>query len=259
MQIRSLTYKSDTASYAARVGGLPGLSTQDATAVLEVAQELAAQQTRADRVQVAAQRLLELLDGEVCGYNRIDLRAGHADVDFYPSVVPLASVGPEAMQDHPLIHHFMGTTDRLPRRVSEVASRQQWLGSNAYGQVLAPLGTSNVLAIPVRFSATAAEAYAVARGGRDFSDRDCSVAAAIQIALVAVHPPQEPAQTLPTLTRREHEVLVLLSQGCSAQTISHRLLISPRTVRKHLEHVYAKLGAQDRLTAVNCARAAELI
>jgi DNA-binding NarL/FixJ family response regulator len=51
----------------------------------------------------------------------------------------------------------------------------------------------------------------------------------------------------------------LLSEGFTAQAISHRLRISPRTVRKHLQHIYAKSGAQDRLTAVNRAREAELI
>jgi DNA-binding NarL/FixJ family response regulator len=238
---------------------MPGLRAQDAHAVLEVAQELAAQRTRAERVELASRRLLELLHGEVCGYNRIDLAAGHAEVEFYPAITHLNGLGPQAMHDHPLIRHFMTTTDRLPRRVSDVAPRQEWLRSNAYGEVLKPIGTSNVLAIPIRFSPSGAEGYAVARSGRDFSARDCTVATAVQVALVALNPPKQPPRTMDELTRREHEVLVLLSEGYTAQAISHRLRISPRTVRKHLQHVYAKFGAQDRLTAVNRARVAELI
>lgn len=243
---------------------MPGLRARDSLAVLDVAQELAAAPTRAERVRLASVRLLELLHGEVCGYNRIDVDAAHAEVDFHPAVVTFDGPGTEAMQDHPLIRHFLSSTDRLPRRVSDVAPRQEWLRSNAYGMVLEPVGTPHLLAIPIRFSAAGAEAYAVARSGRDFTARDCAVAAALQVALVALHPPVEPGPVEPRpttgdLTPREHEVLVLLSEGRSAQAISHELRISTRTVRKHLEHVYAKLGVQDRLSAVNRARETELI
>lgn len=241
------------------VASIPGLRLQDAHAVLDLARELAGQRTRAERVALASRRLVEMLHGEVCGYNRIDLEAGEAEVDFHPTLVHVGGVGPEAMGDHPLIRHFTTSTDRLPRRVSDVAPRHEWLRSEAYGQVLKPIGTSNVLAIPIQFTPRRAEGYAVARSGRDFSARDCAVAAAVQVALVALHPPAPPLPPEGGLTRREREVLALLGEGHPAQAIAHRLGISPYTVRKHLEHVYAKLEVQDRLTAVNRAREAGLI
>ncbi len=52
------------------------------------------------------------------------------------------------------------------------------------------------------------------------------------------------------LTGREHAVLTLLVGGLTATAIAHRLGTSPRTVHKHLENLYRKLGASDRLTAV---------
>ena len=42
--------------------------------------------------------------------------------------------------------------------------------------------------------------------------------------------------------------------GLTATAIGHRLRISARTVRKHLEHVYAKTGQHDRLMAVGYVR-----
>ncbi|MGH3359720.1 MAG: response regulator transcription factor [Nocardioidaceae bacterium] len=51
------------------------------------------------------------------------------------------------------------------------------------------------------------------------------------------------------LTERERDVLRHLSGGMTAQQIARRLGISSSTVRKHLEHAYAKLGVHDRLTA----------
>lgn len=54
----------------------------------------------------------------------------------------------------------------------------------------------------------------------------------------------------PPLTPRERVVLGLLAEGLTAQAIASRLAVSRRTVHKHLEHLYRKLGAADRLTAV---------
>ncbi|RYC03822.1 helix-turn-helix transcriptional regulator [Nocardioides zhouii] len=56
------------------------------------------------------------------------------------------------------------------------------------------------------------------------------------------------------LTRRELEVLALLSQGLMARSIGLSLGVSPRTVNKHLGNVYRKLDAHDRLVAVKKAQ-----
>lgn len=56
------------------------------------------------------------------------------------------------------------------------------------------------------------------------------------------------------LTARETQVLDLLVQGRSDHEIATALGISPRTVGKHLEHVYAKLGVQRRAEAIYRAR-----
>jgi DNA-binding CsgD family transcriptional regulator len=50
----------------------------------------------------------------------------------------------------------------------------------------------------------------------------------------------------PVLTRREHEVAVLIGQGLSNRQIAERMVISPRTVDTHVEHVLAKLGFSAR-------------
>lgn len=51
------------------------------------------------------------------------------------------------------------------------------------------------------------------------------------------------------LTRREAEVLLWVSYGKSNRTISDILSISPRTVNKHLEQVFRKLGVETRAAA----------
>jgi len=55
------------------------------------------------------------------------------------------------------------------------------------------------------------------------------------------------------LTQRESEVLLWVSYGKSSTDISEVLEISPRTVQKHLEHVYEKLGVETRSAATAIA------
>ena len=52
------------------------------------------------------------------------------------------------------------------------------------------------------------------------------------------------------LTVREREVLLSLASGDTDRQIALRLRLSPRTVHKHLEHVYRKLGVATRTAAV---------
>ena len=64
-----------------------------------------------------------------------------------------------------------------------------------------------------------------------------------------------PAPDLRGLTSRELEVLGLLVEGCSNQQIARRLVVTPRTVATHLEHILAKLGTPTRtLAAVRAER-----
>lgn len=55
------------------------------------------------------------------------------------------------------------------------------------------------------------------------------------------------------LTRREAEVLLWVSYGKTNKTVSEILGISPRTVNKHLEQVFRKLGVETRAAATAIA------
>jgi len=55
------------------------------------------------------------------------------------------------------------------------------------------------------------------------------------------------------LTRRQAEVLRLVALGSSTEQVARALGISPATVRKHLEHVYERLGVGSRTAAVATA------
>ncbi|MFC8621903.1 response regulator [Streptomyces anulatus] len=61
-------------------------------------------------------------------------------------------------------------------------------------------------------------------------------------------PAADPIET--ALSAREREVLVLVARGTTNREIAAELFISEATVKTHLTHVFAKLGAKDRAAAV---------
>jgi DNA-binding NarL/FixJ family response regulator len=60
------------------------------------------------------------------------------------------------------------------------------------------------------------------------------------------------------LTPREREVLTLLAEGRSSSQIARELVISPRTVGTHVQHILSKLGVHNRTQAVAVAHRAGL-
>ena len=55
------------------------------------------------------------------------------------------------------------------------------------------------------------------------------------------------------------EVLRLLDTSLSVPEIAERLVVSPSTVRSHVKSVYGKLGAHNRLQALEYARELKLL
>jgi DNA-binding NarL/FixJ family response regulator len=88
--------------------------------------------------------------------------------------------------------------------------------------------------------------FAVARG-------EAALDHAVQHHVIGAVAQAETTALPDGLTPREAEVLVLIAEGLSNQEIADRLVVSPATVKSHVNRVFAKAGVRDRAQAVSYA------
>jgi DNA-binding CsgD family transcriptional regulator len=187
-----------------------------------------------------------------------------------------------AMARHPLLRWFAVTNTQSPMSIDRVPDRIASAADKALvREQMSFVGLEQQLSIPYEQGATSYRAFVMARDGRDFDDCELELAVRIQPLLMLLNrqvsvlagrsapaiqsgPQHSVPQTLRhestsheqpnhELTGRQLAVLTLMADGLTAAAIGHRLGTSPRTVQKHLEAVYRKLDATDRVTAVRIA------
>jgi DNA-binding CsgD family transcriptional regulator len=119
---------------------------------------------------------------------------------------------------------------------------------------------SRVLTIPLAVGPQGVCTLALLRAAPDFAARDLELARQLQPVLSGLYALRDrdrgPALSAPCtdigiqLTARELAVLNLMASGLIATAIGRELGISARTVSKHIENIYRKLGTHDRTSAV---------
>ena len=117
------------------------------------------------------------------------------------------------------------------------------------------------MALPLRVDDGQLVSFVFNRGGADFSARELALldslrrpmAALFARAAAADHcAPVLDSEVLArhALTPRESEVLQWVSAGKTDRDVAALLGCSPRTVHKHLQRIYTKLGVETRTAAV---------
>ena len=107
-----------------------------------------------------------------------------------------------------------------------------------------------------RLCALAVRVTGPSSAGAEALDRLHSLHRALAQAPAA---PTDPAAGEPLLTAREREVLLSLSKGWSNKLAAERLNVAEATVKFHLRRIYRKLGAPNRMTALDIARQHDLL
>jgi len=80
--------------------------------------------------------------------------------------------------------------------------------------------------------------------------RDGSTTKALLDAIQSLRAPASAAGPRSSLTKREIEVLRLMTTGANTKALATRLRLSPATVRNHVQNILEKLGVHSRLEAV---------
>jgi DNA-binding CsgD family transcriptional regulator len=95
-------------------------------------------------------------------------------------------------------------------------------------------------------------AFFLVRGSehRDFSERDRALLALLGPHFAVIRERWERRHRPPLLSAREVEVLELVARGLTNVEVAAQLVLSPTTIRTHLENIFAKIGVHSRTAAV---------
>lgn len=119
-------------------------------------------------------------------------------------------------------------------------------------------GFTDAIAVGFRNGSNAVAQIGIGRVNHVYTPRDLAVLDLLGPVLRR-HLRTEPTPTLPgSLTVTERRVLNHVAAGRSNSQIAECMFVAPSTVRKHLEHIYAKLGVSNRMAAVVAVRGAPL-
>lgn len=175
-----------------------------------------------------------------------------------------------APREHPLLRWYLASGDPLAMQVADVPTTVASVGLQDQWRSLCQEylgGVSSQMALPLCLGPTANRTFLIGRED-DYDAQEVALARRLQRLLTGldrqiacysrwvdlVGPCALEAASAGGLTPRESSVLALLASGYTARAIARRLHVGERTVQKHLQRIYRKLGAGDRLVAVQRAQ-----
>lgn len=169
--------------------------------------------------------------------------------------------------ENPLVRRYLTTQDGRAYRFSDVVSRDELHALAIYRELYAALGVEHQIAFTLPHTSGRILGVALSRGQRDYSDAERDLINLARPFLIQAYqnaiahdlarsgrPDGDGVAVLAALretglTAREAEVVHLVALGRSNRHAAASLGISHRTVGKHLEQAFRKLGTRDRSTA----------
>jgi DNA-binding CsgD family transcriptional regulator len=145
--------------------------------------------------------------------------------------------------------------ERCALKLSDFLTRRQMRQLGFYHEVWKPLGIDDSLRVWLPAPEGRGRQVYLERGGRNFTERERSILELLRPFLIRIQTAaharrhgREP--TVRALTHREREILGWIARGKTSREIAAILVISPYTVRKHVEHILEKLEVSTRSAAV---------
>jgi DNA-binding CsgD family transcriptional regulator len=241
---------------------MPPLARSDLRACLAAVQAVGAACTGLDgfaRAGVASLR--RVVASELTTLSTCDLDGAHRSVTSdVPGAIARREI--EAFDRHFGEHPLVRAHGRNPRartcRISDLVPAARFRSSRLFDEYYRPIGIDCAMAMPIHVEGSTLVGFVFNRSRRDFADRERDRLEALRPLLGQLYrlaralERARPTQWAPVapLTAREREVLQWLAAGKTDRDIADILAISPRTVHKHLQRIYEKLGVETRTAAV---------
>lgn len=225
-------------------------------------------------VEVLA-RLQDLIRCDALTYQELDLHGKRFGT--------MVGIGPEAEDDDGELYWTLGpcpissyrarTGDLRAVTMSDLIGQRRYHELAIFREYFQPAGFDHMIDLGLPVAVRWHRSFILFRGTEsgDFSQRDRTVLemlrphlyrleahAALRRRLAEASRTQDgngDSSAYAGLTPRELEIVELVAEGKTNAQVAAQLWVAPSTVKKHLEHVYEKLGVRGRTAAATLARA----
>lgn len=239
------------------------LRQRDWRAGVELLQAAAAADSGVDALAESVLRALPaLVASEVSSLSICDLASGRRRVIGTPA----GAIGADDracfdrhFREHPLVHYHADLRGAGAHRISDSVPFARFRHTALYSDYYRRIGIDHAVALPIQVDERRLVSFVLNRRGRDFSDRDRDALDMVAAPLARLYAQSEAIEraglaglrlNTSELTARERQVLHWLAAGKTDREIGVLLACSHRTVQKHLQRVYVKLGVESRTAAV---------
>ena len=160
---------------------------------------------------------------------------------------------------HPLVRAHGRNPAAVTRRISDLVPGDAFLETPLYNDYYRPIGIRHAMALPIYVDRRLLVSFVFNRASSAFGERELELAETLRphlanlYRLVGARTPATPG-TGAALTAREREVLEWVAAGKTNRDIAAILGARSRTIEKHLERIYEKLGVETRTAAACRAR-----
>ena len=151
---------------------------------------------------------------------------------------------------HPLVRFHGYEGGQHAQRISDSVPFAAFRESALYNEYYRRVRIDHAIALPIYVRDGLLVSFVLNRTRRDFTDRERALLDLLRPHLAKLYLKTR----LPGLSAREAQVLRWVAAGKSDAQVGAILGISSRTVQKHLQHAYEKLGVESRTAAANRLR-----
>ncbi|HSD40681.1 MAG TPA: LuxR C-terminal-related transcriptional regulator [Burkholderiales bacterium] len=243
------------------------LTTRELRAALDVLHAIGESCAGADEfARRGVECLPKLIDADLTTLSTCDLDGGHRSVvSDHAATISRREIDvfDHYFHVHPLVREHGRNPAAATKRIEDLLPDGAFRHTPLFNEYYRKIGIDHVMAVPIHVDRRFLVSLVLNRSGTAFSDRDRDLAEVVRPHLANLYRlgvSSERMRQLPAdapfdraaapLTPREREVLDWVAAGKTNRDIAAILGASPRTVEKHLERIYEKLGVETRTAAV---------